>query len=452
MKQIIIQFGGTGDLAKKKLYPAYERLMSENFDFNIVALGRRYKNKEEFIADSVSKDANKKFLEKLDYLHYDMEDEKGATDALYSYIASLVKECNGIELIYYMALQPSLYEDAIKQIQIVDAKLATICPFAKKIVVEKPFGFDSASATRYNDILLTAFSDKEIYRIDHYLGKEFMQNLLLLRFHNDIIRSIWDNRSIESIQIIFDETHGVDQRLGFYEKIGVVRDTIQNHIMQIITYLTMNDPATLSPEDIAIEKVKVLKSIAPITEFYTGRYESLGVHSGHIVHTPTYAALTLQVNSYYFADIPIYVRTGKMQKEAKSLIYIKFKNTTKKVMNDESIEENGVIITIHPELTIDIQMNLKEPHTSWKSKPVRFRFNQAETFGANTPEAYEQIVKKIFTADKSLFPSMREISEAWRIVSPMLEENPHMEVYPVRTLPRFVKEMEIKNTFTWFDK
>ncbi len=452
MKQIVVQFGGTGDLAKKKLYPAYERLMSEDFDFTIVALGRRYGSKEEFIKDSVSSGADERFIERLDYLHYDMEDEKEATDALYSYISKIVEGCKDIELIYYMALQPSLYEDAIKQIQIVDAALVKLCSINKKIVVEKPFGFDSLSAKRYNDILLTAFSDKEIYRIDHYLGKEFMQNLLLLRFHNDIIRSIWDNRSIESIQIIFDETHGVDQRLGFYEKIGVVRDTIQNHIMQIITYLTMNDPATLSPEDISIEKVKVLRAITPITDFHTGRYESLGVNSGHVVQTPTYAALTLQVNTYYFAGIPIYIRTGKMQEEAKSLIYVKFKNTTKKVMNDTHIGENGVIIKIHPELTIDIKMNLKEPHTSWKSKPVRFRFNQAETFGANTPEAYEQIVKKIFQGDKSLFPSMREISESWRIVEPMLETETQMEVYPVRTLPRFVKDMEEKYGFEWFDE
>ena len=144
-----------------------------------------------------------------------------------------------------------------------------------------------------------------------------MQNLLLLRFHNDIIRMIWDNRSIDSIQIIFDETHGVDQRLGFYEKIGVVRDTIQNHILQIITYLTMSDPTTLTPEDISAEKAKVLRAISPPEEFYTGRYESLGAGSGHIVNTPTYAALKLSVNNYYMADIPIYIRTGKMQKEAK---------------------------------------------------------------------------------------------------------------------------------------
>jgi len=450
MKRIIIQFGGTGDLALKKLYPAYEHLMDLGFEFTVLALGRRFKDRAEFLKTMVSPKASQEFKSHLQYMHYDMADPE-AIGPLRSHIQAIIGEAEQAELIYYMALQPSLYEEAIHQIQEVDSLISCQCILDKKIVVEKPFGFDLESSLRYNEILLQAFSDKEIYRIDHYLGKEFMQNLLILRFHNDIIRSIWDNRSIESIQIIFDETHGVDQRLGFYEQIGVVRDTIQNHIMQIITYLTMNEPATLSPEDIAIEKVKVLRSIAPVSEFHTGRYESLGANSGRIVHTPTYAALKLAVNTYYFADVPIYIRTGKMQEKAKSLIYIKFRNTTGKVMHDETIVENGVIITIHPELTIDISMNLKEPNTSWKSKPVRFRFNQAETFGANTPEAYEQIIKKILQGDKSLFPTMREITEAWRIVAPMLEPEHPMEVYPVRTLPRFANELALENGFTWFD-
>jgi glucose-6-phosphate 1-dehydrogenase len=449
MKRVVIQFGGTGDLALKKLYPAYEHLMQQGFDFTVLALGRRFSDRDEFLAAMVSETASEQFLGHLQYLYYDMADP-GATGPLMKAITEIIGGHQEAELIYYMALQPSLYEEAIKQIQAVDSQLSCECSLTKKIVVEKPFGFDLTSAQRYNEILLQAFDDREIYRVDHYLGKEFMQNLLILRFHNDIIRSIWDNRSIESIQIIFDETHGVDQRLGFYEQIGVVRDTIQNHIMQIITYLTMNEPATLSPEDIAVEKVKVLRSIAPVSEFYTGRYESLGAHSGHVVHTPTYAALKLSVNTYYFAGVPIYIRTGKMQKDAKSLIYVKFRNTTQQVMHDTSIGENGVIITIHPELTIDISMNLKEPDTSWKSKPVRFRFNQAETFGANTPEAYEQIVKKILQGDKSLFPTMREITESWRVVAPMLERELPMEVYPVRTLPRFTADIARKNGFSWF--
>ena len=449
MKRIIIQFGGTGDLALKKLYPAYDNLISSGFDFTVLALGRRFADRDEFLSSMVDEHASKQFLERLEYLYYDMADPK-ATDPLRDRLQQIIGNNTEIELMYYLALQPSLYEEAIKQIQTVDSQVSCACELTKKIVVEKPFGFDLESAERYNEILLKAFTDKEIFRVDHYLGKEFMQNLLILRFHNDIIRRMWDNHSIESIQIIFDETHGVDQRLGFYERIGVVRDTIQNHIMQIITYLTMNEPVALSPEDIAVEKVKVLRSIAPITDFHMGRYESLGANSGHVVSTPTYAAFKLSVDTYDFAGIPIYVRTGKMQKDAKSLIYVKFRNTTRKVMHDEAIAENGVIITIHPELTIDICMNLKEPNTSWKSKPVRFRFNQAETFGANTPEAYEQIVRKILQGDKSLFPTMREISESWRIVSPMLEEDPHMEVYPVRTLPRFTSDLAKNNGFTWF--
>ncbi len=424
--------------------------MELGFEFTVIALGRRFQGRDEFIKGMISDKASKQFLDHLEYLHYDMHAE-GATKPLKSKIEQIIGGAKDVELIYYMALQPSLYEETIHQIKEVDSTLSCKCVLEKKIVVEKPFGFDSVSAQRYNAILQQAFDDKEIYRIDHYLGKEFMQNLLILRFHNDIIRSIWDNRSIESIQIIFDETHGVDQRLGFYEQIGVVRDTIQNHIMQIITYLTMNEPATLSPEDIAIEKVKVLRAIDSISEFHTGRYESLGANSGRIVETPTYAALKLFVNTYYFAGVPIYVRTGKMQAEARSLIYVKFKNTTAKVMHDETIGENGVVITIHPELTIDISMNLKQPNTSWESKPVRFRFNQAETFGANTPEAYEQIVKKILQGDKSLFPTMREISESWRIVTPMLKEDHHLEVYPVRNLPKFALDMAHQDNFTWFD-
>lgn len=450
MKRIIIQYGGTGDLAEKKLYPAYRNLMEKGYAFEILALGRRFASREEFLASLLEVDAPASFTDHLHYLPHDM----GASDAavhLEAKIADLIEGADAVEFIYYLALQPSLYETAIAQIKEIDGALSCSCTLTKKIIVEKPFGFDLQSAKRYNAILEQAFTDLEIYRVDHYLGKEFMQNLLLMRFHNDIIRRIWDNRSIESIQIIFDETHGVDQRLGFYEKIGVVRDTIQNHILQIVAHLTMGEPASISFEDIAIEKQKVLRSIPPVEAFHMGRYESLGAETGRVVQTPTYAAFTLYVNTYYFTGIPIHVRTGKMQKEAKSLIYIKFKNTTRRVMHDDSIKENAVIITINPEMTIDISMNLKVPNTSWKSQPVRFRFNQSETFGVNTPEAYEQIVEKILQGDKSLFPTMQEICESWRIVEPMLADDLPVEVYPIRTLPRFAEAMADEHDFTWFE-
>jgi glucose-6-phosphate 1-dehydrogenase len=449
MKRIIIQYGGTGDLALKKLYPAYQNLMEKQYSFSVLALGRRYTTREEFLLNSVSPSAPASFTDNLDYLYYDMADTD-AVSILTKKLRSMIEGSDEVEFIYYLALQPSLYEDAIHQIKAIDASLDCLCTLTKKIVVEKPFGFDLESALRYNEILEKAFTDKEIFRVDHYLGKEFMQNLLLMVFTTT--SSAESGISPLNRFRLFLMKHTGRPALGFYEKIGVVRDTIQNHIMQIVTYLTMSEPASLSPEDISVEKEKVLRSISPVREFHMGRYESLGVNSGHVVQTPTYAALKLFVNTYYFADIPIYVRTGKMQKEAKSLIYIKFKNTAKEVMHDQSIAENGVIITIHPELTIDISMNLKMPNTSWKSKPVRFRFNQSETFGANTPEAYEQIVQKILIADKSLFPTMKEITESWRIVEPMLESDLVGEVYPIRTLPRFASQLAKDNHFTWFDE
>ncbi len=446
MRQIIVQFGGTGDLAQKKLYPAYLNLLKKGYDITIVALGRRYPDRKTFLSN-MEIAGDKDFLKHLDYVQYDMMDFKGIENLEHK-IDDIIDCAAEIDLLYYIALQPFLYEEAIKQIKIIDSHIT--CKVSKKIIVEKPFGFDSASAQRYNEVLSQAFTDKEIYRIDHYLGKEFMQNLLIMRFHNDIIRSIWNNRTIESIQIIFDEAFGVDQRLGFYEKIGVVRDTIQNHILQIVTYLTMSEPASFSPEDIATEKIKVLRSIKPIQEYRLGRYESLGAESGKSLNTPTYAALKLHVNTFYYAGIPIYIRTGKMQEKAVSQIYVKFKNTTKTVMNDSEIKENGVIINIHPELTIDISMNLKQPNTSWKSKPVKFRFNHSETFGVNTPEAYEQIVEKILQSDKSLFPTMREILESWRIVDPMLHDSQDIEIYPAHSQPKFAKEMMEKDNQTWF--
>ncbi len=449
MKRIIIQYGGTGDLAEKKLYPAYHNLLEKGYSFSVLALGRRFATREEFLDSMLEENLPTSFTDTLHYQHFDMESET-AVPTLRAKLTELTAGAKEVEFIYYLALQPSLYEQAIAQIKEIDDHFLCNCTLTKKIVVEKPFGFDQESALRYNSILEQAFSDQEIYRVDHYLGKEFMQNILLMRFHNDIIRRIWDNRSIESIQIIFDETHGVDQRLGFYEQIGVVRDTIQNHILQIITFLTMGDPASISFSDIALEKEKVLRAIGPIEHYYLGRYESLGIESGRVVQTPTYAAFTLYVNTYSFAGIPIYVRTGKMQAEPKSLIYIKFKNSTREVMSDDSIKENSVLITIHPELTIDITMNLKVPNSNWQSEPVRFRFNQSETFGVNTPEAYEQIVEKILQGDKSLFPTMEEITESWRIVSPMLDSKDPVEVYPTRTLPRFVTELAEKQGFSWY--
>jgi glucose-6-phosphate 1-dehydrogenase len=444
MKQIIIQFGGTGDLFQKKLVPAYAQLLEKGYDFSIIALGRRYSTRQEFLENSVSiKDP--KFISRISYVHYDMKDPESLQRLVTQTEKIIHGECE-IELIYYIALQPSLYEEAVRQIDQIHSMIS--CTISKKIVMEKPFGFDSQSARKYNDILTSVFSDEEIYRVDHYLGKEFMQNILIMRFHNDIIRGIWNNHFIDNIQIIFDESLGVDQRLGFYERIGVVRDTVQNHILQIITHLTMQEPSDFTPDEISHEKVKVLRAIRPVEKFSLSRYASLASSQKDDIRTPTYTSFKLFVDTFDFAGVPIYVRTGKMQKNSRSQIFVNFKNVMSRVLNSPDIEQNAVIITTNPEMDIDIALNMKMPNTKWNTKPVRFNFNHAKTFGINTAEAYEQIVEKILQSDKSLFPCMREIEEAWRIVTPMLSGNV-VETYEDFTLPESANELVASDDLEW---
>lgn len=444
MRQIIIQFGGTGDLFRKKLLPAYSNLLEAGYSFDVIALGRRYERQEEFLSELPEKPSDL-MVRHLSYLQYDMQ-EKTAPTTLAKLLSSRIgSECS-VELIYYLALQPSLYEPAIAQITQIQGLIT--CEVKQKIVVEKPFGFDTSSARRYHEILTSAFEDEEIYRVDHYLGKEFMHNILIMRFANDIIRGLWNKHYIDNIQIIFDEQFGVDQRLGFYERIGVVRDTVQNHILQIITHLTMSEPLEFTPQEISHEKLRVLKAIRPAETFYLSRYSSLAEQQTKGITTSTYAALKLYVDTFDFAGVPIYIRTGKMQKSSRSQIFINFKNSTSRVLGSNRIEENSLIITTHPQMDIDIMMNMKQPNTRWDTKPVKFNFNHAKTFGINTPEAYEQIVGKILTSDMSLFPSIGEITEAWRIVEPMLSGNV-IETYEDHTLPECANTLIEKDGRSW---
>jgi len=450
MKQIFIQFGGTGDLAQKKLLPAYRELLHKGYDFTVIALGRKYPDRQTYIEHMTESDAqnDELFMSRLNYLNFSMGEED-SKQRLISTLQEIIGSICDIELIYYIALQPSLYESAIYSIKEIHEQLHG-CRLHKRIVVEKPFGFDLESAKKYNDILTTVFSDEEIYRIDHYLGKEFMQNLLIMRFFNDVMQGIWNKQFIDHIQIIFDEVYGVEQRLGFYEKIGVVRDTVQNHILQIITYLTMAEPVEFTPEEIAHEKVKILKSIRPVTHFSLGQYASLQEYTDHDINTPTYAAFKLLIDNYDFSDVPIYVRTGKMQKEARSMIYIAFKHFQGTAHSQKQASPNAIIITIHPEMNIDIQMNMKDPKAPWEVKPVRFNFNHFQTFKVNTPEAYQQILEKIMQADKSLFPSMDEIQAAWKIVAPMLDSVNIVEKYKDRTIPACAEELARRDGISWF--
>ena len=424
MKQVIIQFGGTGDLARKKLIPAYYELHKKNYQFDIIFLGRRFDTEDDFFSEMFEmQDEN--FTSVCSYINYDMEEETDNIKLLHK-LQSLQKQYSGIECIYYMALSPYLYEKAVEGISKINTYLGT--DISKKVVVEKPFGFDYQSAVMYNEILQRVFKDEEIFRVDHYLGKEFIQNLLVMRFQNDIIHGIWNKDFIDHVQIIIDEKTGVDQRLDYYEKTGVIRDMVQNHILQILTSLTMEEPVEYVQEEISKEKIKILKSVEPIAEFALGRYAGLPAPESGERGSPTFIAFKAFLNNYTFSNVPFYIRTGKKLPNSQSLIYIQFKSFRSGLKKKDEELPNAMIIEIQPHMKIDLYINVKRPGEVNEVDSAKLNFDHFETFKINTPEAYEQILQKIVENDAILFPCEDEIRYSWKIVDPLVEKSHQTEI------------------------
>lgn len=448
MKQLIIQFGGTGDLARKKLIPAYYELFKKKYDFHIIFLGRRYDDQESFIDDMVP-EQDPAFLEKIEYLVYDMGKDTDNIKLLNS-LQGFHEGDRDIELIYYLALHPDLYEKAIAGINKINTYLGN--QLKKKVVVEKPFGFDLKTAVHYNSVLKRGFNDEEIFRVDHYVGKEFIQNLLVMRFQNDIIHGIWNKDFIDHVQIIIDEDSGVDQRLDYYEKTGVIRDMVQNHVLQIVTSLTMGEPVNYTQGEISYEKIKILKSINPIDQFVIGRYKGLGNGEGEGSGTPTFIAFKCYINNYDFFDVPFYIRTGKRMPSGRSVIYIQFKNFHTPDPGDSVQAPNAMIIEIQPHMRIDLLLNIKQPGKFAEVDSVKLNFDHFETFKINTPEAYEQILQKILQGDKILFPCEDEIHYSWEIADPLIEkaEGRELDLYDDGTVPDSGTELIEEDGRCWF--
>lgn len=446
MKQIIIQYGGTGDLSRKKLIPAYYELFNKGYDLTILFLGRRFDSREEFIENMTSEDIRAEdFLSRVEYIQYDMKEESDNLKVL-QVLQKKLSDTGEIELIYYLALHPDLYEQAVEGIKKINTYLGD--GVKKKVVVEKPFGFDYGTAVSYNNILKHAFNDDEIFRVDHYLGKEFIQNLLVLRFKNDIIHGIWNKDYIDHIQIVIDEDSGIENRLDYYEKTGVIRDMVQNHVLQILSTLAIGEPIELNQKEIAYEKVKTMRAVRPSDDFTVGRYT--GIEGDE--KTPTFFACTFYVDTFEFAGVPFFVRTGKKMPTGQSFIYIQFKEFRAPEKRTEHTPPNSLIIEIQPNMKIDLMLNVKKPGKFSEVDGVKLNFDHFQTFRINTPEAYEQIVRKILDGDKILFPSEEEIKHSWKLVDPLIEqsEEKDLDFYEPGNVPESAVELIEKHGRCWY--
>jgi len=453
---IIIVLGASGDLAKKKTLPALFGLYTQKFLPNgvkIVGYARSKMDKQEFEKRATSyiknpnnekerADAIESFKGLLSYVAGDYEDG-AAFDSLNKYLEELessyrTKECNRI---FYLALPPSVFT-------VVSKNLKEHCYVSKggvnRIVIEKPFGKDLQSARELLSSVKQYWTEDETFRIDHYLGKEMVKNLLVLRFANIAMGAAWDKNSISNVQITFKEPFGTEGRGGYFDEFGIIRDILQNHLLQVLSILTMERPVSFSSEDIRDEKVKVLRSIPPVEREDTllGQYVSANGNPGYLDDStvppnsvcPTFAATTLWIHNPRWEGVPFILKAGKALNEAKVEVRIQFKDVTQGIFKD--IARNELVIRIQPSEAVYLKLNLKTPGLHTRAIPTEMDLTYKRRFtDSKIPEAYEALILDALRGDHSNFVRNDELDVAWKIFTPILHWIEGKDGPPPRPVP-----------------
>ena len=458
---IIFIFGGSGDLANRKLIPALYNLYLDHYlpeKFIIVGVGRTtFASDEEYRAklfEGVQQFSRRKeelaaqwptFSSLVTYHELDL-----TIDETYKNIWGWITE-KGKEwqvkptVVFYLAVAPQLAPPIAQ-------KLAEhkICedPALTRIVFEKPFGHDLQSATALNKLLTGLFDEEQIYRIDHYLGKETVQNILAFRFANALFEPIWNNNYIDHIQITAAETVGVEDRGGYYEQAGALRDMIQNHVLQLLCMIAMEPPTSFEANEIRNKKVDVLHALRKIeiedahAVAVRGQY-SFGWMKGEQVQgyrqeknvnpqssVETFAAVKFFVDNWRWKNVPFYARTGKYMHEKSTLITIQFKEAPGYSFPKEAAETwrpNRLTISIQPEMDIRIRFQAKRPGPEMMLNPVDMVFSYAEAYENKEPEAYETLLEDVISGNQTLFMRADQVEAAWRVITPILESWQHRQ-------------------------
>ena len=436
---VIVIFGASGDLTQRKLIPALYSLACENRlspSTRIVGIARTQMTDDEFRdrmhtgvtehGRHTKNDAQpwNQFADKISYLtgSYDDPDTyRRLGERLESLDATADTQYNRL---FYLSTPPTLYPIIVDQLG--QAALNEREPGWTRIIVEKPFGRDLASSTQLDDSIHAVFRERQVYRIDHYLGKETVQNLLSFRFANTIFELIWNRNHIDHVQISMTEQVGLEHRAGYYDRAGVVRDMFQNHLLQLLTLVAMEPPVAFNSKELRDEKVKVLQAVRPprIEDGVWGQY--IGYRQEEDVSNnstaPTYLGIKLHINNWRWQGVPFYLRTGKNLTRKATEITLQFKQVPHQLFEDsKNLTPNRLSLFIQPNEGMHLHFETKIPGAGMRTSPVDMEFSYDEEYGAGAlPDAYERLLLDAMQGDSSLFARSDEIQRAWEIADPIL--------------------------------
>jgi len=446
----LVIFGATGDLAHRKLLPALYNLAHEGAlpeRFKLIGVARREKGHENFREEtrtSIEKFSRREpdeqvlagLLEHVDYIASNFDDPAG-----YKLLAEALDKLDAEAgqpycRDFYLSTAPEFFPVIVEQL-----KLAGLHRHGKadvRVIIEKPFGTDLQSARALQGVVSDSFRERQVFRIDHYLGKETVQNVMAFRFANMMFEPIWNRNYIDHIQITAAEDLGIGTRAGYYDQAGALRDLVQNHMLQLVALTCMEPPATFEANKVRDEKVKVLTAITPPDPSETVRAQyTAGTAGGEDVpgyleeegvpddsHTETYAALKLEVHNWRWAGVPIYLRTGKRLARKVTEIAVQLKPVPHLAFQSQGsvgVQPNQLILTVQPNEGVSLSLGAKIPGSRMRIRPVNMEFLYGSAFMSQSPEAYERLILDAMRGDATLFTRNDEVDAQWSIIDPVLE-------------------------------
>ena len=481
---VMVMFGVTGDLSRKKLMPAIYDLANRGLlppGFGLVGFARRDWADEDFaqvVHDAVEQHSRTPFreevwaqlLEGIRFVRGEFDD-----DEAFGRLAATVRELDeergtGGNHSFYLSIPPGLFEAVISQLRrhgLTDQRSG----HWSRVVIEKPFGHDLASARELDELLAGAFSPESVFRIDHYLGKETVQNILAMRFANQVFEPVWNNHYVSHVQITMAEDIGIGGRAGYYDGIGAARDVIQNHLLQLMALTAMEEPTSFDAAQLRAEKTKVLAAVRTPTDFETqtcrGQYLA-GWQGGEQVRgyleedgvaknsrTETYAALRLEIDNRRWAGVPFYLRTAKRAPRRVTEVALNFRTPPHLPFTDTpSLGSNALVLRIQPDEGVILKLGAKVPGTQMEIRDVTMDYRYGSSFTESSPEAYERLILDVLLGDPPLFPQHDEVELSWQVLDPVLDHwqasrhRPHG--YPAGTWgPEEADAMIARDGFVW---